>query len=117
MLVVRGKGKIVYLTGDIAKPSPEATTYGVWEAENAIVMAWLANSLEPKIGRTYLFYKTTSEIWKAVQEIYSDFENTAQSFQIRSIIRTTRQGTNSVAEYYNTLTELLQEMDLFYEIT
>ena len=51
-----------------------------------------------------------------MQEIYSDMKNTAQSFQIRSTIRTTRQGNNSVTEYYNALTELWQEMDLFHEI-
>ena len=61
-------------------------TYGIWEAENSIVMAWLVNSMEPKIGRTYLFYKTTQEIWEAVQEIYSDMENTAQSFQLHSTL-------------------------------
>ena len=86
MLVVKGKGKMGYLTGEIEKPSAKAATYGVWEAENAIVMAWLVNSMEPKIGRTYLFYKTASEIWKAVNEVYSDLENTEQSFQVRSTI-------------------------------
>ena len=71
--------------------------------------------MELKIRRTYLFYKTTQEIWEAVQEIYSDMENTAQSFQIRSTIRT-RQGNSSITEYYNALIELWQEMDLFHEI-
>jgi len=117
MLVIKGKGKIGYLTGETTKPSSESVACGVWEAKNAMVMAWLVNSMEPKVGRTYLFYKTTSEIWNAVREIYSDLENTAQSFQVRSSIRSTKQGTNTVTEYYNTLVELWQEMDLFHEIT
>lgn len=78
----------------------------MWEAENSIVMAWLVNSMEPRIERTYLFYKTTQEIWEVVQEIYSDMENTPQSFQIRSTIQTIRQGNNSVTKYYNALIEL-----------
>ena len=62
------------------------------------------------------FYKTAQEIWEVVQEIYSNMENIAQSFQIHSTIRTTRQGNNSVTEYYNALTELWQEMICFMKL-
>lgn len=106
MLVIKVKGKVGYLTGKIVKPSQDSTAYGVWEVENAIVMAWLVNSMEPKVGRTYLFYKIASKIWNVVQEIYSNLENTVQSFQVQSTIRSTKQGNNTVTEYYNTLTEL-----------
>ena len=77
LLVIHSKGKIKYLNGTISKPSADSETYGIWEVENSIVMAWLVNSIEPRIGRIYLFYKTTQEIWEAIQEIYSDMENTA----------------------------------------
>ena len=59
LLVVRGKGKAGYLIGAVPKPNTDSTTYGIWDTENFIVMAWLVNSKEPKIGRIYLFYKTT----------------------------------------------------------
>ena len=54
MLVMKGKEKMRYLTGRIY--------YETWDAENSIVMTWLINSMEPKIRRTYLFYKTTKEV-------------------------------------------------------
>lgn len=38
-------------------------------------LSWLINSMEPRIGRKYLFYHTAKEIWDAVQEIYSDLKN------------------------------------------
>ena len=87
-------------------PKADSTTYSTWEAENSIVMAWLINSMEPKIGRLYLFYQTTKDIWDAVREMYSDLENISQSFEICSAIRNTRQGTTFVTEYFNTLLEL-----------
>jgi len=71
--------------------------------------------MEPKIGHAYLFYKTANEAWDVIQEIYSNLKNIAQCFEIRSAIRTTRQGNMNVTEYYNTLQELWQEMDLFYD--
>ena len=76
-------------------------------------MAWLINSMEPRIGRTYLFYKTAKEIWDSVQDMYSDLENSSQCFEIRFSIRTTRQGNLNVIEYFNILVELWHEMDLF----
>ena len=112
LLVIQGKGKTEYLDGAYPQPSPDAINYGTWVAENSIVMAWLINSMEPKIGRTYLHYKTARDIWTTVQELYS----AAQCFEIRSTIRTTTQGSSTVTEHYTALTELWQEMDSFYEI-
>lgn len=66
--------------GKVTAPSKDAADYQRWEAEDSIIMAWLINSMEQKIGRTYLFYKTAKKVWDAVQEIYSDLENTALVF-------------------------------------
>ena len=114
---MKGKGKVGYLTGGVSKPDPEAANYEAWDAENSIVMDWLINSMEPKIGRTYLLYKKVKEVWDAVQSLYSNMENTSQCFEVQSVLRTTRQGNNSVTDYYNVLSELWQEMDLFYDIS
>jgi len=73
--------------------------------------------MEPKIDRTYPFYKSAKEIWDAIQEMYLDLENTSQCFEIRLAISKTRQGNPDVIEYYNVLTKLWHEMDLFYNIS
>lgn len=101
LLVIRGKGKTGYLTGETQTPDKKDDRYQVWEAENSIVMAWLVNSMNPNIG-----YNTAQEIWNAIQEMYSDLENTSQCFEIRSSLRNTSQGGRSVTEYYNVLIEL-----------
>ena len=72
--------------------------------------------MEPRIGRTYLFYKIAKEIWDSVHNIYSDLENSSQCFEIRFAIRTTRQGNLNVIDYFNVLVELWHEIDLFYTI-
>ena len=51
-----------------------------------------------------------------MQEIYSDLENSSQSFEIRSAIRNNKQGNSNVTDYFNTLVELWHEMVLFYTI-
>jgi len=39
LLVIKGKGKSDYLTGEIHAPLAAAATYGTWEAENSTIMA------------------------------------------------------------------------------
>jgi len=116
MLVIKGKGKVGYLTSSVPTPPTTVASYGVWEVENSTIMVWLINSMEPKIGRTYLFYKTTKEIWDSVQDMYSDLENSSQCFEIRSAIRTTKQGNLSVTEYFNILVELWHQIVLYCQL-
>lgn len=86
LLVIKGKGKMGYLTGEITALVSTDPNYKTWEAGNSIVMAWLINLMDPQIGRTYLFYNTTHEIWTTVQEMFSDLHNSSECFEIRSAI-------------------------------
>ena len=43
-----------------------------------MVKAWLINSMEKNIGKTYLYFKTAKEIWDTLEEMYSDVGNSAQ---------------------------------------
>ena len=97
------------------KPKDEGESYDRWEAENSMVMSWLVNSMEPDVGRTYLFLPTASEIWEAVKETYSNFGNAGQLFEIKTQLRKAKQGEKSVTQYYTDLKTLWQEFDLFYE--
>jgi len=77
-----GKGKVGYLDGSLPMPPTTTPHYSSWDAKNSIVTTWFITSMEPKIGRTYLFYKIAKDIWIAMQEIYLDLENTSQCFEI-----------------------------------
>lgn len=48
---MKGKGKVGYLDGSLPMPPTTAPHYSTWDVENSIMMAWLINSMEPKIGR------------------------------------------------------------------
>ena len=51
-----------------------------------MIMSWLVNSMEPKIGQMYMFLTTTEEIWEAVGETYSDLGNSAWIYEIMTKI-------------------------------
>ena len=72
--------------------------------------------MEQKIGHLYLFYQTTKEVWDAIQEMYSDLKDISQSFEVCSKIQNIQQGTLSIIEYFNTLSELWQQINLFHNI-
>ncbi|XP_061347733.1 uncharacterized protein LOC133293212 [Gastrolobium bilobum] len=77
-------------------------------------MAWLTNSMEPQIGQTYLFFDIAKEIWDAIQQNYSDLENTSQVFELRNKLRDFCQRGMTATEYFTALTNLWQELDLNY---
>ncbi|KAG8501502.1 hypothetical protein CXB51_003813 [Gossypium anomalum] len=114
-MVIRGRGKLGYINGEIPRPTTADPTYATWELNNSIVMAWLINSMEGHISRTYLFFKTVKDMWDAVKENYSDLGNASQVFEIKLKLKDIRQGTLKVTHYYNNLKILWQELDMYYE--
>ena len=94
------------MTGETARLEASSPGFSKWLSENSLVMSWLINSMKPVISRNYLFYKSAKDIWSIVKEMYSDLENSAQLFEIKSVVKECRQGEKSVIEYYHTLTGL-----------
>ncbi|GAV64829.1 UBN2_3 domain-containing protein, partial [Cephalotus follicularis] len=115
LLVIRGRGKMGYITGKVQHPDVNDPTYENWELNKSIVMAWLINSMESHISRTYLFLRTAKAIWDAVNKNYSDLENASQVFEIKNKLKDLRQGGIDITEYFNELQMLWQELDLHYE--
>ena len=102
-IVICGRGKFEYLTGEANAPAATDPTYKIWFAENSIMHAWLINSMEPKISRRYLFLKTAKDVWDTTKRMYSDLGNVSQVFEIRSKLKEMKKGTQSVIQYFTDL--------------
>ncbi|XP_062112894.1 uncharacterized protein LOC133824050 [Humulus lupulus] len=116
-LVICGRGKLGYLTGDFPTPHLTDSTYKVWQAKNYIVLAWLINSMDRKISRMYLFFKISKEVWDAAKKMYSDLGNASQIFEICTKLKEIKQGTHTVTQYFSDLQDLWQELDLYMDTT
>ncbi|KAK4846125.1 hypothetical protein QYF36_013329 [Acer negundo] len=79
-IVICGRGKLGYNTGELPAPPLTDPTYKTWLAKNSIVLAWLINSMEPKISRRYLYFKIVKEVWNAACLMYSNLGNASQIF-------------------------------------
>ena len=115
-LVIEGKGKMGYLTGEIRKPeSTDLAVIQKWRSENSMVIAWLVNSMKPSIGKTYLFLPTAKDVWDAVRETYSDAEDYSQIFDLKTRLWQMKQGDRDVTDYYMDMLGIWQELDLSFE--
>lgn len=99
----------------LCSPPSDDPAYASREIENSMVMSWLVNSMEPEIGRTYLFLPSAHALWEAVKETYSDLGNSAQLYEVTTKMRELRQRSKSVTQYYNELKTLWMECDLYYD--
>lgn len=113
MMFICGRGKDDYLTGAAPKPDPEDSKYKVWKAENNMVMSWLINSMTNEVGDNFILYETAQQIWEAAKETYSDTEDTAEAFEIESVLHDFRQGDLTVTQYFSRLTRYWQQLDMF----
>ena len=114
-LYIRGRGKIGYLTGETTAPEKFDSAYATWDAENSMIMAWLVNAMEEDISANYMCYSTAKELWDNVNQMYSDFGNQSQVYELETKLREIRQGENTVTKYFNTLKGLWQDLDLFMD--
>ena len=112
-LVIRGKGKFGYLDGSISQSKPTDPSFPAWDINNSMVMSWILNSMDNSIAKIYLLYPIAKAIWDVVTVAYSDLKDSSQMFHLHNRCRLLHQGELSVTQYFNTLTKLWQELDLF----
>ena len=79
-LVIKGRGKLRHMIGTTKKPHEDDLTLQNWDLEDSIIIAWLINSIELKIGQMYLFLCTTKDVWDAVKRTNSDLRNSTHIF-------------------------------------
>lgn len=84
-LVLKGNGKLGYLTITTPKlVSIDIVSLQKWTSKNSMVIAWLVNSKQPYIGKTYLFLPTAKDVWDVVQEMYFDVGDSSSIFDIKT---------------------------------
>jgi hypothetical protein len=97
-LVIDGKRKLGYLNGEVRSLAANDPKYRQRRSENSMVTAWLINSMEPTVGKPFMFLTNARDVWEAVKETYSNLENHSQLFELNT--RRMQQGDREVTTYY-----------------
>lgn len=112
-LTIVSRGLTGYLTGESVQPTTGDDAIRKWISENALVMAYLVNSMTDSIARGYLFLDTAAKIWEAAKETYSQVGNDAQIYELQQKIHETKQRELSLSQYYSKLRSLWHELDFY----
>ncbi|RVW88127.1 hypothetical protein CK203_042925 [Vitis vinifera] len=107
--VLKGKWKISHLMG--TGPKLGDPHFEAWDEEDSMIMAWLWNSMIPKISDTCMFLATAKDIWDAIQQTYSKARDAAEVYEVKVKTVAAKQGDKTVTEYANQLKSLWKELD------
>lgn len=64
-LLINGKRKLGCLNGEIKALRSCDPTYIVWRSDNSMVMVCLINSMDPAVGKPFMFLPTAQNVWEA----------------------------------------------------
>ena len=59
------KGKEEYITVEVKQLENNDAKLKKWELENSLVMSWLSNTMTNEIGKDFMYFSITKEIWDA----------------------------------------------------
>ena len=109
---VEGQGPFGYLDGSITKPTTSTDTKALatWSKENAKVITWILNSIDPSLAIALQAYTTASDMWGHLKNVYHQ-TNKAREFHLDSEITKFSQGDKSVQAYFNGFLTLWTEMN------
>ena len=84
---VEGQGLFGYLDGSITKPTTTTDTkaLAIWSKENAKVITWILNSIDPSLAIALQAYTTAFDMWGHLKKVYHQ-TNKARKFQLDSEI-------------------------------
>ena len=65
------KNKVGFVDGTLEKPSEASSDYRDWMQCNAMVVAWLTNSMSKELYETVAYAATARDIWVDLEEHFS----------------------------------------------
>nr|GME09250.1 uncharacterized protein LOC109178841 [Ipomoea batatas] len=66
------KNKLAFINGKITVPDKTESRYETWERCNNLVVSWIVRSTAPEIGQTVLWKESAIDVWKDLEERFSE---------------------------------------------
>ncbi|XP_074314880.1 uncharacterized protein LOC141651052 [Silene latifolia] len=109
-LALLAKGKDGYIDGTVSKPADSAANYPTWRSTNALVTAWIFNSIEPSLRRTISYRPEAKLVWVDIKNRFCQ-GNDPRIYRLQADLIACRQGpTESLMSYYGQLTKLWDDI-------
>ena len=109
------RNKLGFIDGSIVKPPIDHRDYGAWSRCNDIVVTWLMNSVDKKIGQSLLYISTAEGIWKSLVTRFKQ-DDAPRIFDIEQRLSKLEQGSMDISTYYTALLTLWEEHRNYVEL-
>ncbi|XP_042502356.1 uncharacterized protein LOC122079725 [Macadamia integrifolia] len=109
------KDKLDYTTSD--PPKEFDTGYAQWQKENALILIWLWNSMEPYVAANVMLHSIAKGVWNDLKETYSQEKNMTRIYDIYEKLFQFRQSDKPLSEYYSTFRGMVEELNVFQPLT
>uniref|UniRef100_A0A2N9J5N3 Integrase catalytic domain-containing protein n=1 Tax=Fagus sylvatica TaxID=28930 RepID=A0A2N9J5N3_FAGSY len=109
-----GRGKESYLT--TTKPSDD-TKVSKWLQEDAQIMTWLWNSLEPDVFNNVSYLESSKDIWDTLHLMYSSEENITRIHELYQDMFSLQQDDRSIEEYFSLLQGMWDELNVYQPLS
>ncbi|XP_058742633.1 uncharacterized protein LOC131615160 [Vicia villosa] len=102
------KGKGWSHLDNVSKAPTDKTALDAWETQDAQIITWILNSIDPQMINNLCSFSTAQEIWNYLKRIYNQ-DNSAKRFQLELDITNYKQGDLSIQQYYSGFLNLWTE--------
>ncbi|XP_074288906.1 uncharacterized protein LOC141614050 [Silene latifolia] len=107
-LALTAKGKEGYVDGTIKKPSDG--TLASWRSQNALVTAWIYNSIEPSLRKSITRRSEAHQVWSDIRSRFFQ-NNDARLYRLQADLMACKQASNeSLMTYYGRLINLWDDL-------
>jgi uncharacterized membrane protein YgcG len=114
LVFLTGRGKESYLT--TTKPT-DATKISKWIKEDAQIMTWLWNSLDPDVFNNVSYLESSKDIWDTLHLMYSSEENITRIHELYQDMFSLQQGDRSIEEYFSLLQGMWDELNVYQPLS
>ncbi|CAL0324695.1 unnamed protein product [Lupinus luteus] len=73
-IALESKNKLDFISRGIPVPPPYEPLHDCWKRSNSMVLSWIQHSIEESIAKSILWMNDASDVWKDLQERFSQFD-------------------------------------------
>ncbi|XP_021762911.1 uncharacterized protein LOC110727641 [Chenopodium quinoa] len=99
ILALLMKNKMSFIDGSLQNPGEAYPMYNAWSRCNNMIISYILRSLDNTLAKSVIFFSTTYEIWKDLEDKYSVISG-PKIYSLQQTLNQLEQGSFSIAEFF-----------------
>ncbi|CAO2828068.1 unnamed protein product [Amaranthus hypochondriacus] len=111
MIALATKNKLGFIDGSLPKPTENDPNCAAWKRCDAIIISYILRSLESSIARSVLFFGTSQEVWKVLEERFSQTSGPQLYTLQLSLAELKQSAETSVTDFYTQIKAIWDQIN------